>query len=135
LKARQADLEDTAIQLLEKAEPLEATLAQQRLALNDANAAVVDVSTRLADAETDVDEQIREVSAGRSALLDGLEPEVVEQYVALRRSLGGVGAARLAKSRCEGCHLEIPSAQLEEIRRAPAGEIVNCPECGRILVR
>lgn len=135
LKGRQTDLEDAAIELLEKSEPLEIALAQQRLALDDANTAVVDTTGRLTDAETAVDEQIREVSSGRSAFLEGLEPDVVEQYVALRRSLGGVGAARLAKSRCEGCHLEIPSAQLDAIRRAPADEIVNCPECGRILVR
>lgn len=134
LKVRQADLEERAIELLEKAEPLETALAQQRLALDDANVAVVDVSKRLSEVEADVDEQISEVSSGRSALVEGLEPAVVEQYEALRRSLGGVGAARLVKSRCEGCHLEIPSAQLEQIRRAPADEIANCPECGRILV-
>lgn len=135
LKRRQTDLEDRAIELLERSEPIEITLAQQRLALDDANAAVIDAAGRLADAEAAVDESIREVSSGRSALLEGLEPDVVDQYVVLRRSLGGVGAARLTKSRCEGCHLEIPSAQLEQIRRTPADEIVNCPECGRILVR
>lgn len=135
LRVRQSDLEDAAIELLEKSEPLEVALARQRLALDDANAAVADVSGRLADAEAAVDEEIREVASGRSSLLEGLDPDVVEQYVALRRSLGGVGVARLVKSRCDGCHLEIPSAQLEEIRHAPDDEIVNCPECGRILVR
>lgn len=134
LKRRQADLEDTAIELLERSEPLEVALAQQRLALDDANAAVADATGRLTGAERAVDEQVREISAGRAPLVEGLDPDVVEQYVALRRSLGGVGAARLVKSRCEGCHLEIPSAQLEKIRRAPADEITNCPECGRILV-
>ena len=53
----------------------------------------------------------------------------------LRRSLGGVGAARLSGARCEGCHLEIPSAELERLRRAPDDAVVNCPECARILVR
>jgi predicted nucleic acid-binding Zn-ribbon protein len=60
---------------------------------------------------------------------------VVEQYEGLRGRLGGIGAARLSGARCEGCHIQIPSAQLEELRRAPDDEIVNCPECMRILVR
>ncbi len=135
LRARQSALEDEAIELLEKSEPLEIALAEHRLALDDAKASMDSANARLADAESAVDDEIQQVSAGRAEKLDGLDPEVVEQYVALRRSLGGVGVARLVRSRCEGCHLEIPSAQLEQIRRAPDDEIVNCPECGRILVR
>ena len=54
---------------------------------------------------------------------------------AARRASGGVAVARLHGARCEGCHLEIPSAELEEVRRAPADAIVSCPECLRILVR
>ncbi len=135
LKERQRALEDEAIGLLERSEPLEVALAEQRLALDDARVALDAASTRLAEAESAVDEEIQQVASGRAARLEGLDPDVVEQYVALRRSLGGVGVAQLVGSRCEGCHLEIPSAQLEEIRRAPEDEMVNCPECGRILVR
>ncbi len=56
-------------------------------------------------------------------------------YEPLRSSLGGVAVARLLGSRCEGCHLEIPSAELEDVRRAPEDQIVTCPECLRILAR
>ncbi|MEZ5238212.1 MAG: C4-type zinc ribbon domain-containing protein [Microthrixaceae bacterium] len=135
LKERQSVLEDRAIELLEQAEPLEAELARQRLAVDDESAARRDAAARLESAESGIDAEIREVESGRAELLEGLDPDVVEQYAMLRRSLGGVGAAKLNRDRCEGCHLQIPSAQLEEIRRAPEGEIVNCPECGRILVR
>ena len=135
LRERQEVLEDRAIELLEQTEPLEARLSELRLALDEERARVQEAGSRLATAESLIDDEIREVESGRAELLGGLDPDVVEQYVALRRSLGGVGAARLTGSRCEGCHLEIPSAQLEEIRNAPADQIVNCPECGRILVR
>ncbi len=135
LKERQVILEDGAIELLERAEPLEVALAEKRLATDDAKAEVAAITARLARAEADIDEQIRAVESGRAPLLEHLSPDVVEQYVALRRALGGVGVAALVGSRCEGCHLEIPSAQLEELKRAPADEAVNCPECGRILVR
>ena len=64
-----------------------------------------------------------------------MAPELLATYEPLRTSLGGVAVARLHGARCEGCHLEIPSAELEELRRAPADQAVHCPECLRILVR
>ena len=59
----------------------------------------------------------------------------IAAYELTRTQMGGIGAARLLGNRCEGCHLEIPSAELEAVRRAPEDAVVTCPECGRILVR
>ncbi len=135
LKARQRTLEDSAIELLETAEPLEAELEATRTRLEEAEQRIADCERHLAAAEAAIDEEVRGVESGRTEALEPLDPDVVEQYVVLRRTLGGTGAARLNGARCEGCHLEIPSAQLEEVRRAPDDAVVNCPECGRILVR
>ncbi|MCB1013170.1 MAG: C4-type zinc ribbon domain-containing protein [Microthrixaceae bacterium] len=135
LKARQRTLEDSAIELLETAEPLEAELSSCRERLDAVVASIDDAQRRLSEAESEIDREIREVESGRAEVLEPLDPDVVEQYVMLRRGLGGTGAARLNGSRCEGCHLEIPSAELEAVRRAPEDQVVNCPECGRILVR
>ena len=61
--------------------------------------------------------------------------QLLATYSDLRSGLGGVAVARLNGARCEGCHLEIPSAELEGVRRAPEDSLVSCPECLRILVR
>ncbi|MFV0317532.1 MAG: zinc ribbon domain-containing protein [Microthrixaceae bacterium] len=135
LRERQGTLEDTALELLETAEPLESELEANSATMESATATVTEVEARLGVAEAGIDDEIAQVEAGRAAALEPLDPDVVEQYVMLRRSLGGTGAARLNGARCEGCHLEIPSAQLEEVRHAPDDAMVNCPECGRILVR
>jgi hypothetical protein len=56
-------------------------------------------------------------------------------YEKIRSTSGGVGAAALRKRRCDGCHLELDPAALNEIRSAPPDAVVRCEECRRILVR
>ena len=64
----------------------------------------------------------------------GLPDDLAERYEFLRSRLGGVGAARLVGDRCGGCHLNLPSVEIERIRRLPADEFATCPQCDRILV-
>ena len=61
--------------------------------------------------------------------------ELLARYDALRAQLGGVAVARLVGGRCDGCHLALAQAALERIRLAPPDELVECEECGRLLVR
>jgi len=44
------------------------------------------------------------------------------------------GAARLVGDRCEGCHLTLPSMELERIHHLSADTFATCPQCDRILV-
>ncbi|MGH9139237.1 MAG: C4-type zinc ribbon domain-containing protein [Acidimicrobiales bacterium] len=43
--------------------------------------------------------------------------------------------AKLEGNRCLGCHLALPAAEVEAVRRVPPDEVPTCPECGRLLVR
>jgi predicted nucleic acid-binding Zn-ribbon protein len=52
----------------------------------------------------------------------------------LRTRLKGTGAARLIGHRCDGCHLELSSAEVERIRATTPDSVVTCDQCGRILV-
>ena len=57
-----------------------------------------------------------------------------DRYETLRARLKGTGAARLIRSHCDGCHLELSSVEVETIRALPPGEVATCEQCGRILV-
>ena len=46
----------------------------------------------------------------------------------------GVGVARLVGGTCQGCHLSIPSTEVERIRKSPEGSVQFCDNCGCILV-
>jgi predicted nucleic acid-binding Zn-ribbon protein len=45
-----------------------------------------------------------------------------------------VGAARLVANHCDGCHLELPSMEVERIRHLGPDAIATCESCERILI-
>lgn len=135
LKVRQADLEDRALEVMEVAEPLEAELAVLDGELTERDRRIGELVAELDGARAELDRRIDELAVERSRATDTVPEDVLGAYESIRSRLGGIGAARLVGNRCEGCHLEIPSAELEQVRRAEDTAIVTCPECGRILVR
>lgn len=135
LKARQIELEDKAIEVMEEAEPVEQALAQldEELGVHDRRIEVL--SGELEVAQSQLDGELDTLVGQRSEMLSEVPVEVLEAYESIRGRLGGTGAARLIGNRCDGCHLEIPSAELEQLRHAPPDALITCPECDRILVR
>lgn len=135
LKARQAELEDRAIEVMEAAEPIQAEVDALDEVVAGHDARLAELATRVEAARAEIDGELDQLEAERRSAADAVPSDVMDAYEATRSRMGGVGAARLIGNRCDGCHLEIPSAELEEVRRAPEDAVVICPECGRILVR
>lgn len=135
LKDHQAQHEDRALELMEAAEPVEEELSGLTAQVATTRTEIDRISQEITVAEAEIDVEIDQLQGERDGLAADLPAEILSTYDSMRRRLGGVGAARLSGARCEGCYLEIPSAQLEEVRRAPADALVTCPECMRILVR
>jgi predicted nucleic acid-binding Zn-ribbon protein len=61
--------------------------------------------------------------------------DLLALYERIRADQAGVGAAHLQRGRCGGCRLELPPSEIEQLRKAPANEVIRCEECRRILVR
>ncbi len=135
LRHRQGDYEDRALELMEQAEPIEAELAEHDGILAELRGERDGLDSQLIVENAEIDAELDRLMAERAAAAESVSDELMATYEPLRSSLGGVAVARLLGSRCEGCHLEIPSAELEEVRRAPEDALVRCPECMRILVR
>ena len=135
LADRQRALEDEEIDLLEEEEPLDVALADHRSEAVALAAEEARLIGAVADAEVELHAAIAAVDSARASGAEGLPVDLAERYEWLRSHLGGIGAARLAVDRCDGCHLTLPSVELERIRRQPAEALVTCPQCDRILVR
>lgn len=135
LKEHQAQFEDQALELMEQAEPVEAERDDRQVAVDALLTRRTELEAELAVVEAEVDVQLEQLTGERAAAVAPVPDDLVTLYESLRTRLGGVAVAKLSGARCEGCHLEIPSAELEQVRRAPADEAVHCPECGRLLVR
>lgn len=135
LRRRTAELEEEEMASLEEQEPVDAeleSLSRRRVELDSAAASL---RTAVAAAESVLDAEIANLERARAAEAVALPPELAARYDTLRARLGGTGAARLIGNRCDGCHLELPSAEVDRIRHLPPDAVVTCDQCGRILVR
>ncbi|BBZ76548.1 hypothetical protein MANY_18850 [Mycolicibacterium anyangense] len=134
LERRQASLEDSLLEVMERREQL---VAEQSEASAKVEARQHDLATAKAgrDAATEEIDAVRtQRTAHRGEVLAGLDSALVQLYERQRAS-SGVGAARLQGSRCGACRIEIDRGEMARISAAAEDEVVRCPECGAILLR
>jgi predicted nucleic acid-binding Zn-ribbon protein len=131
---RQSHLEEDELVLLEEQEPLDSHLGELRSALASLSVEADRLTTAIAGAEAELGESIRAEEVQRKELANDLPEELSRRYEVLRSRLGGVGAARLVGDRCDGCHLTLPSVEVDRIRHLPPEEFATCTQCDRILV-
>jgi predicted nucleic acid-binding Zn-ribbon protein len=135
LKRRQSQLEDQVLELMEQIEPLDAQLGDTEAALAALAAERAEVDASLTAAVAEVEAELESVVAAREGLIAQVPESLVAEYERLRPAMGGVAVAKLVGATCQGCHLSLAAAEVDEIRRRPADAIVHCPDCGRLLVR
>jgi predicted nucleic acid-binding Zn-ribbon protein len=135
LRKRLSDLEDAELVVMERVEQATSAVA----AIDDERAAIAVAQQRL-EAERD------EAAAGlaterehaerdRVAVSGGVPEALLALYEQRRVRGGGVGAALLQHRTCGGCTITLTGSDLEQVRRAAPDDVVQCPECDRILVR
>lgn len=135
LAQRRAEIEEVELAVMEEQEPIDADLARLADERSQLEAAAASLRTAAAAAEAVVDTEIATLESSRGVEAARLPTDLGDRYEVLRGRLGGIGAARLVGNRCDGCHLELPSAEVDRIRHQPPGTVVTCDQCGRILVR
>ena len=135
LTARASALEDQVLEIMELREPFEARMAElaaQAVALEERRVASAGA---LAVSAAAVDEELAGLVAQRADAARLVAPDLLARYDALRPRLDGVAVARLVGNHCDGCHLTLPSMELDRIRHLAEREVATCDQCGRILVR
>jgi hypothetical protein len=135
LKRRQAVLEDEVLDLMEKIEPLDEVLAVSVAEIETVREDRERTKAALAAAQAAIDAELAAVAESRIGLAAAVSPEMLKSYEELRPQYEGIAIARLVGPTCQGCFLSLAAAEVDELRRRPADELVHCPDCGRILVR
>jgi predicted nucleic acid-binding Zn-ribbon protein len=135
-RRKQAEQETAELDLLEKAEALDARLGALDAEHATLAAALAELRARLAALEADLDGEIAGATAKRDAALAALEPTLVKRYQTLREAkpIRGQAVVRVESGACAGCRASLPIAFASELSGKPAGTTVACPRCGRILV-
>lgn len=135
LKDRLSQLEDDELALMEQLEPLDAALSALSDALGPIEVERSQEQSNLADQEKAVTVELVERRQERADLVATIAPELIDRYDRAARGSRGSGAARLVDGRCTGCHLQLPSAEIDRLRHLPMEDIATCEQCGRLLLR
>ena len=135
LTRRQGDLEDRELEVMEKAEAVQAVV----------DALVAELATHLearaaaeqdaAAATTDIDAEVERTVAERADVAAELPADLLALYERIRATEGGVGAGAIARGACGGCRLDLMGNEKAEIRGAAPDEVLRHEECTRIMVR
>ena len=135
LKRRQSELEDVELEVMEKREVVQSRTGELRQEKEQLVLSLAEAEQRRDSTWAEIDAETEKTRTQRAELAASLSDDLVTLYEKVRASSGGVGAAALHRGRCEGCHLQLNTTDLNRIREAPADDVVRCEECRRILVR
>lgn len=134
LRQQRSVLEDRVLEAMAEAEPMDAQLDGLASRRRDLEAEQGRLLDQLGSAELVIEAEVAVERGARQELAGGLPEALRLRYEDLRARLGGIGAARVDKGTCGGCHLALAAVELERLRRLGPEELVTCEQCGRILV-
>ncbi|MEC8974886.1 MAG: C4-type zinc ribbon domain-containing protein, partial [Actinomycetota bacterium] len=135
LQERKRLVEDQILESMEQLEPLkvlwESILEEEQAISEQQN----QTKTTLETNESNFDKQIEGTQKERSELAADIPEDLLQIYEKLRSRSGNIGVAQLTGRTCKGCHLDLPAVEVDRLKKLPPDELINCEECGCILVR
>ncbi|MFM9032977.1 MAG: zinc ribbon domain-containing protein [Mycobacterium sp.] len=134
LERRQANLEDTLLELMERREQMAADQAREKAALDTIEGDLATARTDRDAALGSVEQSRTDTATRRAGVAAGLDGELLELYER-QRSASGIGAGRLLGRRCGACRIELDRGELARISAAADDDVLRCPECRAILLR
>lgn len=135
LKARRLAVEDSVLEVMEAAEPVDAELAVNRAEQDKLEKSIEALNAAVAQAQEEIDAETADTNTQRSEAASSIGVELLAEYDRLRSDPGRVAVARLVGPTCHGCHLVLPAMEVDRLKRLPADALIHCEECGCILVR
>jgi predicted nucleic acid-binding Zn-ribbon protein len=135
LDRRISSLEDEELEYMEQLEQAQGELDSVLQQISELDQQLADLIASRDAAVAELDAAAANGVAERERLVSGLPAPLVTLYDKVRAGHGGVGAAALTRRQCQGCRLQLNAGDVAELAKAPADEVLRCPECDRILVR
>ncbi|MCP3939734.1 MAG: hypothetical protein GY708_30695 [Actinomycetia bacterium] len=135
LARHQSTLEDEVLELMEQAEPLDDTLSKFDAKADELEAERGRFEAARTVSLAEIEAEHNAVSADRETAVLSLDEALVVKYQHMRGGAkDGVAVGALTHGVCSACGLGASAVFIDRIRSLGPGEIVNCEECGVILV-
>jgi predicted nucleic acid-binding Zn-ribbon protein len=131
LKKQINNLEDEILNLMIQSEEIDSKKKDVTLELQKLREEFENKKKILEEEINSLKEEIMNLANDISEKRSKIPEQELIEFDNLLKSKNGRAIARVInKEICEGCRLSIPKAVLEKVKK---GDIVNCPNCGRIL--
>ncbi len=134
VRERVTSAEDEELEALVALEPLDETIAAIKGRAQPGVARRTQLQGQIAELRATLEEEISSLRVSRDELARGLAPEWRQRYDAALARAGVSGAAYVDAGRCDGCRIALSPLDLDRFRHLDEGVVMDCPECGRLLL-
>ncbi|MFC2062777.1 zinc ribbon domain-containing protein [Chloroflexota bacterium] len=128
-KARRSQLEDKALEIMDRVELTEASVTAAADEFNKLEAEWRRQQQGLTSDIEKLKNTLSQLGQKRQLLLADIDPKIVPLYQELR-SYKGTAVAKVDQGMCRGCRILLPAIELQKAR---GGSLVQCGSCRRIL--
>lgn len=137
LRARQAELEDQEMALLEEIDLVERAMTGNRTEFEESEREAVRLETAIRDAQAEIDTELARLDEQRAPQVALIAEPIMVEYERLRvrPRLAGRAAAALSAGSCGGCRVKLPVMEYSRLKAEPEDALLCCSHCGRLLVR
>jgi len=135
LGSRQGDLEEQVLEIMEALEPIEAALADVESGIGSNQADQGAVQAALAESEAEVAALTADATDRRASAAAAVPSDLLARYEGLRRAFGSSVIVRFDGGDCRGCPSSMPAVEADRVKGLAEGELADCAECGRLVVR
>ena len=129
LRAKRNQLEDKALEIMDKVELTEASVATISNQLKTVEAEWHRQQQQLSAETEQLKTRLSDLKHKRQLLLAEINPQIAEFYHELRRQKGRA-VAKVEQGICSSCRISLP---ITDLQRTRSGNLVQCSSCGRIL--
>jgi len=126
--------EDEELNRLLELEPLDETIAAIKERALPGVARRTQLQESVAQLRATLDEEITALRDSRAQLVHSLQNPWRQRYEAALARAGISGAAHVDAGRCDGCRIALSPLDLDRFRHLAPGVVMDCPECGRLLL-
>jgi len=129
LRAKRDQLEDKALEIMDKVELTETSVATINNQLKTVEAEWHRRQQQLSAEMEELKKGLSDLAHKRQSLVAETDPQAVELYHELRKQKGR-GVAKVEQGICGSCRISLP---ITDLQRTRSGNLVQCSSCGRIL--
>ena len=131
LKAKNAEIEDLMLNVLDQIEAAEKSVAQKSEELSSFEKEIRDEKNVLKKKEDQGKKELQRLNANWEKISKSADSELMKSFLFVKEQVRGVAITPVRNAVCQGCNMNIPPQIFNEIQRFD--KLYFCPHCQRII--